>query len=61
METISGLTEKYHRLFQENIARIESVSAPFFNSFRAEAIGKFISTGLPSRKNEAYKYTDLNA
>jgi len=60
METSTELTEKYHRLFRENITGIESVSAPFFNSFRGKAIEKFISTGLPSRKNEAYKYTDLN-
>lgn len=59
METGTQLTEKYHRFFKEYRKGIESNSPGFFNSLREEAIEKFVANGIPTRKNEAYKYTDL--
>ncbi len=60
MNGISELTEKYLGLYKDNIGKISGVSSPFINSFRAPAIEKFRELGIPTKKNEAYKYTNLN-
>ncbi|NSW93197.1 MAG: Fe-S cluster assembly protein SufD [Bacteroidales bacterium] len=59
MNARSEITEKYLQLYQANIGRIEKSSPAFINSFRSEAIQKFEQLGIPTRKNEAYRYTDL--
>ena len=56
----SDITEKYLELYQDNITKISGISTPFINSFRARAFDKFTELGIPSRKNEAYKYTNLD-
>ncbi len=60
MEPVSDLTEKYYRLYLDNISRIESASSPLLNNNRGKAIEQFKQWGIPSRKNEAYKYIDLS-
>jgi Fe-S cluster assembly protein SufD len=60
MNEISEITEKYLGLYQDNISKISGVSSPFINSFRAPAVEKFRELGIPTKKNEAYKYTNLN-
>ncbi len=60
MNEISEITEKYLGLYKDNIDKISGISSPFFNSFRAGALSKFSELGIPSKKNEAYKYTNLN-
>jgi len=60
MNGVSELTEKYQNLYRDNIERISSISSPYINSFRGEAFERFSSMGIPTRKNEAYKYTNLN-
>ncbi len=56
----SEITEKYLKLFHDNIGKISSGSSPFINSFREEAFSKFNDLGIPTKKDEAYKYTNLN-
>jgi Fe-S cluster assembly protein SufD len=60
MNGISEITEKYLGLYKDNISKISGVSSPFINSFRASAVEKFRELGIPTKKNEAYKYTNLN-
>ena len=52
--------EKYSGLYKENIGRISDISSPYINSFRKPAFEKFRVLGIPTRKDEAYKYTNLN-
>ncbi len=59
MEAGTDLTNKYYSFYKDNISRIESSSFPLFNSIREESINKFASMGIPTQKNEAYKYTNL--
>jgi Fe-S cluster assembly protein SufD len=54
------VTERYLELYNNNIEKISGLSSPYINSFRSEAFEKFKSLGIPSKKNEAYKYTNLN-
>jgi len=56
----SERSERYYNLYRENIARISEISSPLINSFREAAIGKFMQLGIPTRKNETYKYTNLD-
>lgn len=60
---MSGQTERSERflnLYKENIGKISENSSPYINSFREEAIEKFRQSGIPTRKNESYKYTNLD-
>lgn len=60
MNGITELTERYIALYKENIDRITAISSPYINSFRKAAFEKFTELGIPTKKNEAYKYTNLN-
>ncbi|MCU0408433.1 MAG: SufD family Fe-S cluster assembly protein, partial [Bacteroidales bacterium] len=59
MNPKSELTEKYAGLYRDNIDRILPLSSPYMNSFRKEAFEKFMELGVPTKKNETYKYTNL--
>jgi Fe-S cluster assembly protein SufD len=55
------VTEKYLKLYRDNIVKISDISSPYINSFRDKAFERFRDLGIPSfSKNEAYKYTNLN-
>jgi Fe-S cluster assembly protein SufD len=56
----SEITEKYLGLYKDNIDKISGISSPFINAFRAPAFEKFGELGIPTKKNEAYKYTNLD-
>lgn len=56
----SETTEVYTDFYTENIERIREGSTPFINSFRGPAYEKFSQLGIPSRKNEMYKYANLD-
>jgi Fe-S cluster assembly protein SufD len=56
----SEITEKYLNLYHENIGKISGISSPRINSFREAAFGTFSELGIPTKKDEAYKYTNLN-
>ena len=55
----SGVSDFFSRLYYENIGRIGESSTPIINSFRKEAIEKFNLLGVPTKKMESYKYTNL--
>lgn len=46
-------------LFQEYRNILEKGSSPLVNAARANAVDAFSRLGIPSNKNEAYKYTNL--
>jgi Fe-S cluster assembly protein SufD len=60
MDIKSEISTKYSDLYLDNIGKITDISSPYINSFRAEAINKYRELGIPTKKNEAYKYTNLD-
>jgi Fe-S cluster assembly protein SufD len=60
MNVKSEVSQFYSGLFTDNIKKIKEGSTPYLNSFREEAFEKFNELGIPNRKNEAYKYTNLD-
>jgi Fe-S cluster assembly protein SufD len=60
MNDVSDVTGRYLKLYDENISKVKQRSSSFLNSFREEAIHKFSVLGIPTKKNEAYRYTNLN-
>jgi Fe-S cluster assembly protein SufD len=60
MNNLPERSERYYRLYEENIKKITENSAPYINSFRAPAIADFCKTGIPTKKNESYRYTNLD-
>lgn len=61
MNAVSEVTERYLKLYNENIEKVTGRSSDYFNSFREDAFRKFSGLGIPTKKNEAYKYTNLNS
>ncbi len=53
-------SERYYNLYLENIGRITGSSSAFINSFREPAIEKFRELGIPTRKDETYRYINLD-
>ncbi|HLP73449.1 MAG TPA: Fe-S cluster assembly protein SufD [Bacteroidales bacterium] len=60
MNGVTEVTERYLKLYRENIGKVADTSTEYINSFRNDAFEKFVSLGIPTKKNEAYKYTNLN-
>lgn len=60
MSVEPGVNERYLKLYRENIDRVRENSSDYMNSFRAKAFEKFSELGIPTKKNEQYKYTNLN-
>jgi Fe-S cluster assembly protein SufD len=56
----SEIAERYLGLYKENIGKISENSSPYLNSFREQAYEKFRMLGIPTKKDEAYKYTNLS-
>jgi Fe-S cluster assembly protein SufD len=56
----SEITGFYSELYTENIRKITEDSSPFINSFREKAFEKFNQLGVPTKKNETYRYTNLD-
>lgn len=54
------VTERYIDIYNQNIAKVTGASSEYLNSFRKEAFSRFTELGIPTKKNEAYKYTNLN-
>ncbi|MGD0340904.1 MAG: Fe-S cluster assembly protein SufD [Bacteroidales bacterium] len=53
-------SERYYNLYKENIKEISERSSPYFNTFREAAITEFNRLGIPTKKNESYRYTNLD-
>ena len=60
MNVKTEISDRYLKLYEDNIERISGSSSPYINSFRQKAFEKFSELGIPTKKNEAYKYTNLN-
>jgi Fe-S cluster assembly protein SufD len=60
MNGVTEIADRYLTLYKENIDRISGSSSSYINSFRESAFEKFSELGIPTKKNEAYKYTNLN-
>lgn len=60
MNTQTEKSDRYINIFMENFGRITGNSSPFINSFRGPAIEKFRELGIPTKKNETYRYTNLD-
>jgi len=52
---------KMSALFAESQGSFLKDSPELFNRYRENAFGEFMRLGIPDRKNEAYKYTNLEA
>ena len=52
--------EKYIELYQKNQELIKKDSPDYINEIREKAFEQFKVLGIPNKKNENYKYTDLN-
>jgi Fe-S cluster assembly protein SufD len=61
MDIKSEITDKYSSLYKDNIKKISGNSSSHINSFREDAMEKFKHLGIPTRKNETYKYTNLDS
>jgi Fe-S cluster assembly protein SufD len=60
MNNRSERSEYYYNLYKENIKKISENSSAYINSFREPAIARFNQLGIPTKKNETYKYTNLD-
>jgi Fe-S cluster assembly protein SufD len=60
MNNIPERSERYNNLYKDNIERISHNSSPYINSFRESAIEEFNRLGIPTKKNETYRYTNLD-
>lgn len=61
MSTNTITEDRYTALYDENINKVKQGSPALLNSFRAPAIEKFRTLGIPVRKNERYRYTNLES
>jgi Fe-S cluster assembly protein SufD len=59
MQDIAEINKYLETQFKVNEEALISASPGFIGDLRKEAMDKFIHTGLPDRKDEAYKYTPL--
>ena len=53
--------QQYIELYREAGDLIKGKSCDVMNAVRDEAFEAFVSSGFPTRKNERYKYTDVDA
>ena len=60
MSSQTERSERFLNFYKDNIGKISENSSPYINSFRGEAIEKFRQLGIPTRKNESYRYTNLD-
>ncbi len=60
MSVATELADRYSVIYSENIEKISANSSPRINTFRKPAFERFRELGIPTKKNEAYKYTNLN-
>jgi len=60
MNVHNDCRERYHKLYEKNIEKIKAKSSPYVNACREPAFEKFMQLGIPTTKNENYRYTDLS-
>ncbi|MBN2486462.1 MAG: Fe-S cluster assembly protein SufD [Bacteroidales bacterium] len=59
MTKIESLQHELVELYTNNLAEISSFDNPLMNNIRNSAFESFKQLGIPTRKTEAYKYTNL--
>ena len=52
---------QYIELFQQNLSAISAKSAGVMNAVREQAFAHFKELGIPKKKDERYRYTDMQA
>jgi Fe-S cluster assembly protein SufD len=57
--TTVELQDELTRLYETNADRIAHGTSELINKYRSKAYADFTRMGIPTRKNENYKYTDL--
>src|SRR6056297_243271 len=55
----TDLNQKYDQLIADNLDNVQAHSSNLLNSYRKDAQQAFHKNGLPSIKNEDYKYTNV--
>jgi Fe-S cluster assembly protein SufD len=61
LETVKVDTkENFIELYQKNLELLEKDSSDYINEVREKAFEQFKLLGIPNKKDENYKYTDLN-
>ncbi len=61
LETVKVDTrENFIELYQKNLELLKNDSSDYINEVREKAFEHFKSLGIPNKKDENYKYTDLN-
>ena len=55
------IKDQFVELFQNNISTLKEGLPDFFNAHREKALEVFKEQGIPTKKKEKYKYTDLNS
>ena len=61
IETINiNAKQKFINVYQENISEIRNGSPEYINEIRDKAFEQFKILGVPNKKNEDYKHTDLS-
>jgi Fe-S cluster assembly protein SufD len=60
MNSKPNLIERYSDIYLDNEHGIAGNTSSYINSFREAALEKFRQLGIPTKKNEAYKYTNLD-
>jgi Fe-S cluster assembly protein SufD len=53
------LQEELTRLYRDNADKISVVTGSLINKYRQQAFDDFSKLGIPTKKNEDYRYTDL--
>ena len=61
MDKRTETLNRFSDLFTANRSKIENNSSELINRFRPKAMKEFLRLGVPDRKNESYKYTDLDS
>lgn len=59
MTKIESLQQELIDLYTQNIEEIGSIDVPLLNKIRKSAFESFKQLGIPTRKSEEYKYTNL--
>ena len=59
MEKKQEIVSKFETLYNENIERVGRFTSDYINGFRGKALKEFMELGIPDRKVENYKCTNL--
>ncbi len=59
MDRKAEIVTRFSDLYNNSRGKIEAGSSEIMNSLRDDAIAEFIKLGIPDRKNESYRYTNL--